>query len=274
MAIDVNLIFTIVVDFLKKYIPRFGFAIVVLVVGWIAIRIFMNIFEKVLEKRKVDQSLNHFLVSLTGIILKVLLLLSFVATVGIETSSFVAALAALGFAIGLALQGSLSNFAGGVLILFFKPFKVGDFIEFQGVFGKVRKIDIINTVLNTPDNKRIIIPNGPLANDIIINFTAEKTRRVDMVFSISYGDDVKKARGIIEKAIKQDNRILQDPAHQIVLGLLNASSVDITTRVWVNRDDYWPVFFDMQEKVKGMFDENGITIPFPQQDVHIFNHQK
>lgn len=189
---------------------------------------------------------------------------------GVATTSFIAVLAAAGFVVGLALQGSLSNFAGGVLILVTKPFRVSDFIEAQGVMGTVNKIEILMTTLKTPDNKTIIIPNGSLSNSSITNFSTEKTRRVDMVFGISYSDNIDKAQKIIENLIKKDKRVLKDPNYQIVVSKLNDSSVDITVRAWTMSSDYWSFFFDMQKLVKEEFDKNKISIPFPQRDVHLY----
>lgn len=272
--INFEIIFDKILNIIKIYGPKILFGIALLVMGWWAINITMSLLKKLMQKRKIDESLNHFLIAIANIILKVLLCVSVISTMGIDTTSFVAALAAAGFAIGLALQGSLSNFAGGILILIFKPFKLGDYIEAQGVSGTVKKIDIINTIINTPDNKRIIIPNGPLSNDVITNYTAEKLRRVDMVFSISYNDDIDKAKKLIETLIKKDKRTLNKPKYQIIIGILNASSVDIKTRVWVNKENYWDVYFEMQETIKKEFDKAGISIPFHQQDVHIYNHNK
>ena len=189
--------------------------------------------------------------------------------IGIETTSFIAVLGAAGLAIGLALQGSLSNFAGGVLVLMFRPYKVGDFIDAQGVMGTVHEIQIFNTILKTPDNKVIIVPNGAISNGIITNFSMEATRRVDFVFGIGYSDDIAKAKATIERLISEDGRALSDPEPQIVVSELADSSVNITTRVWVNASDYWGLFFDLTEKVKLTFDQEGISIPFPQRDVHV-----
>jgi len=190
MEINYYLILEKISSLIQTYGTKILYAIITLIIGWYVINFFMMLFRKLLEKRKVDLSISYFLSAIVGVILKILLFVTTISIAGIPTTSFVAALAAAGFAIGLALQGSLSNFAGGVLIIIFKPFRVGHYIEAQGVSGEVKKIDIINTVINTPDNKRIIIPNGPLANDVIINYSAEKTRRVDMIFSIGYGDDI------------------------------------------------------------------------------------
>ena len=201
--------------------------------------------------------------------LKGLLLISVASMVGIATTSFVAVLGAAGLAIGLALQGSLSNFAGGVLILIFKPFKVGDLIEGGGHLGVVKEIQIFNTILTTADNRRVIIPNGVLSNNSLININVEPTRRVDFVFGIGYGDDIKKTKEILQRLADADSRVLKDPAPTIVLSELADSSVNFTVRLWVNTADYWGVYFDTHEAVKVAFDAEGISIPFPQQDVHM-----
>ncbi|EGG98166.1 Small-conductance mechanosensitive channel [gamma proteobacterium IMCC2047] len=202
-------------------------------------------------------------------ILKALLLVSVASMVGIETTSFIAVLGAAGLAIGLALQGSLSNFAGGVLLLLFKPYKVGDVIETQGHIGTVNSIQIFTTVLKTPGNKTIIIPNGPVANGSIVNYSTEPTRRCDMVFGIGYDDDIDKAKAILRELIEADSRVLKDPAYALLLSELADSSVNFTLRLWVNAADYWGLYFDMQEAVKKAFDAQGISIPYPQQDVHM-----
>jgi len=189
--------------------------------------------------------------------------------VGIETTSFIAILAAAGLAIGLALQGSLTNFAGGVLILMFRPYKVGDFVDAQGVTGTVDEIQIFNTVIKTGDNKRIIVPNGAISNGIITNFSAEATRRVDFIFGIGYDDDIAQAKSTLKRIFAEDDRVFTDPEPLVVVSELADSSVNFTCRVWVNAADYWGVFFDTTEKVKLVFDKENISIPYPQSDVHI-----
>jgi small conductance mechanosensitive channel len=189
--------------------------------------------------------------------------------IGIETTSFIAVLGAAGLAIGLALQGSLANFAGGVLLLIFRPYKVGDFVDAAGQMGVVKKIEIFSTILTTGDNKTIIIPNGAISNSPITNFSTQATRRVDIVFGIGYDDDLKKAKQVLKEIIDADERIHKDPEPLIVISNLGDSSVDITTRSWVDSGDYWGVYFDLTEKAKLAFDENGISIPYPQTDVHL-----
>lgn len=253
-----------------EYGLNLALAILTLVVGMFIINSFVRFLKKTMNKRGVDPSLVPFTSSLVGTLLKVMLLVSVASMVGIETTSFIAVLGAAGLAVGLALQGSLANFAGGVLILLFKPFKVGDVIETQGFTGVVQSIQIFNTIMNTFDNKKIIIPNGAVSSGPITNYSAEEFRRVDMEFGIGYDDDIKKSKDILSKLIAADNRILQEPAKPfIALKELGESSVNFTVRVWAKAEDYWGIFFDMQENVKLTFDKEGISIPFPQRDVHL-----
>jgi len=256
---------------LLEYAPKFVSAIVVLIVGWIIIGFVMRGLRRFFNRVNLDPALESFILSLSGIGLKIILLVVVATMFGVQTTSLVALLGAAGLAIGLALQGSLSNFAGGVLILVFKPFKIGDYIEAQGVGGTVRNIQIFNTILNTPDNKILILPNGNLANDVITNYTDQKHRRVDFVFGIGYGDDIKLAKETLEEVVAGDKRVIKnnnDRLPQIVVGNLGDSSVDIWCRVWVKTDDYWDLKFEKLEAVKIAFDAKGISIPFPQRDVH------
>ncbi len=255
---------------IMEYAPSVLLALLTLVIGLWIIKFVIKGVNKALERSKVELSLQKFLASLISILLKILLLISVASMVGIETTSFVAIMGAAGLAVGLALQGSLANFAGGVLILFFKPFKVGDFIEAQGYMGTVKEIQIFNTIMNTPDNKVIIIPNGGLSSGSITNFSKEAQRRVDMTFGIGYGDDLKKAKDVLKRIVDEDPRILKNPEPMIAVSELADSSVNFIVRVWVNAADYWGVYFDMHEKVKLTFDEENISIPYPQQDVHLF----
>ncbi len=250
------------------YIPRVVLALVVLVVGWWLIKRIVTVVGRRLHDK--DPALDSFLSGLISLGLKVLLLISVGSMVGIATTSFIAVIGAAGLAVGLALQGSLANFAGGALILFFKPFKIGDVIEAQGYLGKVDKIQILYTTIDTFDNRRIIIPNGKLSNESLTNISAYDTRRCDMTFGIGYGDDIDKAKAVCKRLIENDPRALAEPAPLIVVGALGASSVDLTVRVWTKSSDLWPFNWDMQEKVKKAFDAEGISIPFPQQDVHLF----
>ncbi|WP_406663929.1 mechanosensitive ion channel family protein [Gallaecimonas sp. GXIMD1310] len=260
------------IELVIAYAPKVVLAIIVLLVGLWLIRGVTKLMDKALEKRGVEITLRHFLCSMSGISLKVLLLISVASLVGIATTSFVAVVGAAGLAIGLALQGSLANFAGGVLILLFRPFKVGDFIEGAGHSGTVKEIQIFNTIMTTPDNKRVIIPNAKLSNESLTNYSAEATRRVDFVFGVGYGSDIDTVKSTLREVLAADERILSEPAPMVVLSALADSSVNFTVRAWVNAADYWPVFFDTQEKVKKLFDTKGIEIPFPQRDVHLYNH--
>lgn len=250
------------------YAPKVVLAIVTLIVGMWLINRFVGLLDSKLGKK--DPTLNTFLCGLLSAILKILLLISVASMVGIATTSFIAIIGAAGLAIGLALQGSLGNFAGGVLILIFKPFKVGDVIEAQGYLGSVVEISILYTIVNTFDNRRIIIPNGDLSNSSLTNLSAYATRRCDMSFGIGYGDDIDKAKATIKRLIEADERTLKDPEPMIVVGGLGDSSVNLTVRVWTKSADLWPFYWDMQERVKKAFDAEGISIPFPQRDVHMY----
>lgn len=252
-----------------RFAPRLVIAIVLLFVGWKGSGLIAGWLRKLLEKREVDATLIPFLATVTSTLIKAAVVISVISYIGIPAASFVAVIGAAGLAVGMALSGTLQNFAGGVMILLLRPFKTGDVVETQGFTGKVREIQIFHTVLMTPDNKTIILPNGPVSNDTIVNYTREKTRRVDMTFGIGYSDDIDKARGILEGLIQDDKRILKDPEHLVVIGELADSSVNFTVRVWAATSDYWDVFFDMHEAVKKAFDSAGISIPFPQTDVHV-----
>ena len=244
-------------------------AIVVFLVGRWIVRRLNKLLAKILEKRHVEASLSTFVKSLVNITLTLLLIIVVIGVLGIETSSFIALFASAGVAIGMALSGTLQNFAGGVMILLFKPFKVGDTIEAQGQSGTVREIQIFNTILATPDNKIIIIPNGGLSTGLLKNYSREATRRVDWDFGIAYGDDYTKAKAVIARLLDADGRVLKDPAYFIALTSLGESSVNIVVRAWVNAGDYWGVYFDMNEKVYKTFAEENLNIPFPQLDVHL-----
>ncbi len=261
------------VEMAMGYGPKLLLALITLIVGLWIIGAVSRSISVGFEKGGMEPSLQKFLSSLVNIGLKALLLISVAAMVGIETTSFIAVLGAAGLAIGLALQGSLANFAGGVLILVFRPYKVGDFIDTNGFMGTVRSIEIFNTVMTTGDNKTVIIPNGAISNNPITNFTTQATRRVDINFGIGYGDDLKLGKQVLTQLIEADERILKDPEPMIVISSLGDSAVTITTRSWVNAADYWPVFFDLTENGKLALDENGISIPFPQRDVHIYNEK-
>ncbi|MCH8569150.1 MAG: mechanosensitive ion channel [Balneolales bacterium] len=257
---------------ISSYILSIGVAVLILVVGlWIVKFITVGI-KKALEKSETDVTLRTFLISLSSILLKLMVYITALSMLGIEMTAFIAFIGAAGLAVGLALSGTLQNFAGGVMILLFQPFKVGHFIDAQGFMGSVKEIQIFRTVLNTPDNKIIMIPNGPLSTGSITNFSLMPTRRVDWTFGIGYGDDIEKAYSVIKKLLAEDERILSEPAPFLALKELGDSSVDITVRVWVNAPNFWGVFFSMNEKVYKTFDKEGLSIPFPQRDVHLYKH--
>lgn len=244
-------------------------AIVALIVGLYVVGIMVKVIGKVLDQSNTDPSLTSFIRSLVSILLKVMVYITAIGMLGVEMTSFIAILGAAGLAVGMALSGTLQNFAGGVMILLFKPYKVGDVIEAQGYVGSVKEIQIFTSILTTPDNKTVLIPNGPLATGSLINFSTQDTRRVDWTIGIAYGDDLDKAYEVIKGFIGEDDRILKDPEPFMALSALADSSVNIVVRVWVNSPDYWGVFFDLNEKVYRSFDKEGLGIPFPQMDVHL-----
>jgi small conductance mechanosensitive channel len=252
-----------------EYTPKVLMALAVLLIGLLIIKVIVNTTKKVLTKGAVDITLQKFLVNLLNWVLKILLFISVIAKLGVETTSFAAILAAAGLAVGLALQGSLANFAGGILIIIFKPIKIGDFIEAQGASGTVKEIEIFTTKLNTPDNKEIIIPNGALSNGNIINYSTEETRRVDFTFGVGYGSDIKKTKEVIFGVINSHPLILKEPtAAAVNVSELADSSINFFTRGWVKKEDYWTVKFDVLEQTKEALDAAGIDIPYPH-SVHI-----
>jgi small conductance mechanosensitive channel len=246
-------------------------AILMLVVGLWLIKKAIKGLKKIMEKRKVDATLAPFITNLTDIALKTLLVVSTITYVGIPMTSFVAILGAAGLAIGMAFSGTLQNFAGGIIILIFKPYRVGDFIEAQGYAGTVKEIQIFSTILTTGDNKTIIIPNGGLSTGSLTNYSTQETRRVDFTFSIGYNDDIDKAYAAIKAVIDRNDIIMKDPAPFMAVSKLADSSVDIVCRIWVKSSDYWAANFYMNEFVKKEFDKQNISIPYPQQDIHIYN---
>lgn len=256
-------------ELLLSYGPKLLLALLTLIIGFWMIKRGMGMGEAMMERSQVEITLRKFLVNLGSLLLKALVIISVASMVGVETTSFIAMLGAAGLAVGLALQGSLANFAGGVLILFFKPFKVGDLVEAQGYLGIVKEIQIFVTILTTIDNQRIIIPNGLLSNGCLANLNAEPHRRVDMTFGISYGDDVLKVKRILQDLIAADNRVLADPASEVYVSAHGDSAISMLVRVWVKPEHYWGVYFHMHEQVKLTFDREHITIPFPQRDVHM-----
>jgi len=256
-----------------QYLIPFGIKILIslliLFIGHWVIKLLKHIVKNALERHKVEISLALFLNNLCSILLNFILIIAIISVLGVDTSSLVALLASAGLAIGMALSGTLQNFAGGVMIMLFKPFKVGDFIEAQGQLGTVKEIQIFNTIILTTDNKTVYLPNGGLATGIMTNYSKEGTRRVDWVFSIAYGDDYDKAKALIIKLFNEDERILKEPAVFVELTKLNSSSVDLVARAWVKSENYWDVFFSMNEKVYKNFPKEGLNIPFPQMDVHV-----
>lgn len=270
--ISLEAIYTKAIEVLMLYGPKFLLAIFVLLIGWWLIGRLAKMFESSMKKVNFEAGLTHFLVSFISVILKVLLLISVASMIGIETTSFIAMLGAAGLAVGMALQGSLANFAGGVLILFFKPFKVGDVIEAQGHMGKVVEVQIFVTILLTYDNERIIIPNGSLSNGCVKNKFSEPTRRVDIEFGISYGDDVLRAREVLMEVLNSYDLVLkkEETKKPIVhVSQHGDSHIGMLVWAWVDSENYWPVYFGLYERVKIAFDKENITIPFPQRDVHI-----
>lgn len=261
-------------EMVKLHGPKVFFAIITLLIGLWIINKLARVLFKTMVKRNVDESLRTFFKSFFSIALKTMLVVSVINMLGIQATSFIAILGAAGLAVGMALSGMLQNFAGGVLILILKPFKVGDYITAQGHSGTVNSIQIFNTVLKSPDNKTIIIPNGGLSTGAVINFSAEDTRRVDLLFGISYEDDIDVARSLIETIVKDHEKIHDTPAPFIGVVELADSSVNFAVRVWVDAAEYWNVFFFMQEKVKKTFDKEGITIPFPQQEMRVTEKKK
>ena len=249
-------------------------AIVIFVVGrWVA-RALRNMIKKMMAKGDVDETLISFVGNLTYITLLAFVIIAALNQLGIQTTSFIAVIGAAGLAIGLALQGSLANFAAGVLMIIFRPFKAGDYIEGAGVAGVVEEIQIFATQLKTPDNKKIIVPNAKMMGDNITNYSANDTRRLDMVIGVGYGDDLKKVREILEDILAKDDRILEDPAPTIGVLELGDNSVNFAVRPWVKTEDYWGAYFDVTETVKRRFDEEGISIPYPQRDVHLYEYKE
>jgi small conductance mechanosensitive channel len=249
-------------------------AAAILLLGWWASKIARGSVVKILKRREADPMLVAFVGTITYVLLLTFVILASLGKLGVQTTSFVAVIGAAGLAVGLALQGALANFAAGVLMLVFKPFKEGDYIEGAGTSGSVEQIQIFTTKLKTPDNKLVIIPNAKLTSDNIVNYSAKDTRRVDMVFGIAYGDDIDKAKALIHEELAKDDRILKDPAPTVALVELADSSVNFVVRPWVNTADYWNVYFATHEAIKKRMDAEGIHIPFPQRDVHLYRHNE
>lgn len=262
-------------DYLLKLVMAYGpnvvLAVVTLIIGLWIINAFVKSIGKIMTKRNVDESLKPFLRSLFSALLKVMLFISVIGMVGIEATSFVAVLGAAGLAVGLALQGTLQNFAGGVIILLLKPFRVGDVIDAKGYLGIVKEIQIFYTIINTLDKKTIYIPNGALSNSDMTNLSQEEIRRNQWIFGIGYGDDVDKAKNVLKKLLDEDDRVLKEEEIFIAVESLGDSSVNLVVRAWSKASDLWPVFFDLNENVYKTFTSEGLNIPFPQMDVHVHN---
>ncbi len=260
-------------ELLMPYSVKIVVALLIFVAGrWIAKAIRRGI-KKMMTKRNVDATLIPFISNLVYILLLVFVIVAAIAQLGIQTTSFVAILGAAGLAVGLALQGSLSNFAAGVLMILFRPFKVGDYIEGGGAAGSVEAIKIFVTELKSPDNRAIIVPNATMMGGNIVNYSAKEMRRVDLTAGIGYGDDIDKARRVLDGILAADERILKDPAPKVAVVELGDSSVNFVVRPWVKTADYWDVYFDVTEQIKKRFDAEGVSIPFPQRDVHLFQEQ-
>ncbi len=259
-------------DYLSGLVTLYGlriiFAIVIFYVGkWIS-KWLTNLSKKLMMKANVDETLRSFVGSLIYVLLMVFVILAALSKLGINTTSFIAILGAAGLAVGLALQGTLANVGAAVLIIIFKPFKIGDFVEAGGALGTIQEINMFSTIFKTGDNKIVIVPNSAVISGKVTNFSAKDTRRVDWVFGIGYEDDLRLAKNILEDIIKSNDKVLEEPAYLVAVSELADSSVNFTVRAWVNSPDYWNVYFDTIEKVKLTFDEKGISIPYPQLDIH------
>ncbi|MDJ0751784.1 MAG: mechanosensitive ion channel [Woeseiaceae bacterium] len=254
------------VDFGKDIIV----ALLIFYIGRFVVRLVVRAMTKVMQRQDVDKTLQTFVSNLVRMALMVVVIIAAIGALGIQTTSFIAIFGAAGLAVGLALQGSLSNFAAGVLIVLFRPYRVGDYIEAAGIAGTVEGVQILTTILKTPDNKKIIVPNSQVMDSIITNYSANDTRRVDLTVGVSYDDDLDKVTATLRELVEADERILKDPECLIAVSALADSSVNFFVRPWVKSADYWGVHFDLTEAIKKRFDDEGISFPFPQQDVHLY----
>jgi small conductance mechanosensitive channel len=270
-SIEIN---SLINTYLIPWGINIGLALLIFIVGRIAVSIIIGIVRKLLTKAKLDKVLVGFITAIINWILLLVVIIAALNRLGINTTSLIAIIGAAGLAIGLSMKDSLQNFAAGVMIITFKPFKEGDFVEAGGTSGFVKQINIFSSTFLTPDNKQVIVPNGGIYSGAITNYSATGTRRIDMVFGISYDDDIATAKGIIEEILKSENRILNTPVYDLVVGELADSSVNIYVRPWVSSSNYWPVKFDLTEKIKLEFDKNGISIPYPQMDVHTYRAEQ
>lgn len=269
-SLTVSDIYDAVTSFALTFVIKLVQIALIWYVGrWLGRRL-INIVKAVMDRRGGNETVRGFLLSLIDVVVMLVLLIIIIGVIGIDTSSFIALFASAGVAVGMALSGTLQNFAGGVIILLFRPFKVGDFIEAQGVSGTVKEIQIFNTLVHTGDNKVILLPNGPVSTGIINNYSREPKRRLDFTFSIAYGDDYEKAREVLLRLIKEDSRVLDNPAAPFVaLSALGASSIDITVRVWCKQEDYWGIKFDLNKKVYEIFPKEGLNFPYQTLTLHV-----
>lgn len=261
-------------EYVIPWAINFAMAVAIFIVGRIVSRIIVNVVTRLLKSAKLDDILINFITSILGTALLLVVVIAALDQLGVDTTSLIALIGAAGLAVGLALQDSLKNFASGVMIIVFRPFKAGDFVEAAGIAGTVEQVNIFNTVFKTGDNREIIVPNGAIYGGNITNFSARPTRRIDMVFGIGYEDDMRKAKEIIKAEIEKDARVLKEPETLIAISELADSSVNIVARPWVNSGDYWAVKFDLTENIKRAFDENGVTIPYPQVEMHVIQKEK
>jgi small conductance mechanosensitive channel len=274
MEINIDQILETITVWFTTYSIKIVAAILIFIIGkWLCRRI-TNLLTKIMEKNNIDVTLVKFLSSIVYYTLFIVVMIAVAGQLGINTTSFLTIIGAAGLAIGLALKDSLSNFASGVMLIMFRPIKIGDFVDVGGVTGTVQSIDIINTTIHSPDNQKHIVPNASITSGVITNVTANDNRRVDLVIGIGYDDDIARAKGILEAIIKKEERVLENPATNIAVSELGDSSVNFVVRPWVKTSDYWDVYFDLTEEIKITFDKEGISIPYPQQDVHLFSEQK
>ncbi|MBE6286112.1 MAG: mechanosensitive ion channel [Bacteroidales bacterium] len=269
-SLTVSDIYDAVTSFALTFVIKLVQVALIWFVGrWLGRRL-INIVKAVMDRRGGNETVRGFLLSLIDVVIMLVLIIIIIGVIGIDTSSFIALFASAGVAVGMALSGTLQNFAGGVIILLFRPFKVGDFIEAQGVSGTVKEIQIFNTLVHTGDNKVILLPNGPVSTGIINNYSREPKRRLDFTFSIAYGDDYEKAKEVLLRLIKEDSRVLDNPAAPFVaLSALGASSIDITVRVWCKQEDYWGIKFDLNKKVYEIFPKEGLNFPYQTLTLHV-----
>jgi small conductance mechanosensitive channel len=272
LNLDPTALLQLISELTVKFGTKVLAAIAVIAAGLWVVGKLVRGFRLIMQKRDVDATLRPFLTGLVRTVLRVLVILTAISILGIEMTSFVAIIGSVGIAFGLALSGTLQNFAGGVVILILKPFKVGDYVEAMSYSGSVKEIQIFNTFLTTPDNKVIILPNGPLSSSSMINYSRETMRRVDITVSIAYGDDFDRAKSALMEIITEEPRILKDPVPFVGLNVLAASSVDLAVRVWVKPDDYWDVYFQLNENIYKILPQKGLNFPFPQMDVHLYNN--